>query len=204
MGETPYAETPSGKKRSKRNFCCCGCFLFLFVFIVGGGLSLWLGPSILRGVGLLEPSAEELFAGSKDPVATEAVNRVLDTAGIEGVDAMVIPIAGSEGQLAVFTIHDGASAGGISTQAEAEIFLTDTLRQLAKSNRENDLGIEHVAIDYLGESGENLLAFTAPQSVVEAYANGTISRREFLSQVEVDFSNLISAEELRQLIEEGN
>jgi len=170
----------------------------------GWGLSIWLGPSILRGVGILEPSAEELFAGSKDPVATEAVNTVLDTAGIEGVEAMVIPIAGSEGQLAIFTVDANASAGGISTQAEAEIFLTDTLSQLAKANRENDLGIEHVAIDLLGDSGENLLVFTAPQAIVEAYAEGTISRREFLSQVEIDFSNLISAAELRQLIEEGS
>jgi hypothetical protein len=198
------SEIPSEKKRSRRNFCCCGCFVFLFIFIVGGGLSLWFGPSILRGVGILGPSAEELFAGSKDPVATEAVNRVLDTAGIEGVEAMVIPIAGSEGQLAVFTVDADATAGGIATQAEAEIFLTDTLSQLARTNRENNLGIEHVAIDLLGDSGENLLAFTAPQSVVEAYAEGTISRRQFLSQVEIDFSNLISAEELRQLIEEGS
>ena len=198
------SETASGNKRSRRNFCCCGCFLFLFIFIVGGGFSLWFGPSILRGVGLLAPSAEELFAGSKDPVATEAVNMMLSTAGVEGVQAVVIPIAGSEGQLAVFTIDANATAGGIATQAEAETFLTDTLSQLAQTNRENNLGIEHVAIDLLGDSGENLLAFTAPQSVVEAYADGTISRREFLSQVEVDFSNLISAEELRRLIEEGN
>jgi hypothetical protein len=77
----------------------------------GWGLSIWLGPSILRGVGILEPSAEELFAGSKDPVATEAVNTVLDTAGIEGVEAMVIPIAGSERQLAIFTVDANASAG---------------------------------------------------------------------------------------------
>jgi hypothetical protein len=198
------SEMPSGNKRSRRNFCCCGCFLFLIIFIVGGGLSVWLGPSALRGVGLLEPSAEELFAGSKDPVGTEAVNTILDTAGVKGVEAMVIPIAGSEGQLAVFTIDADASAGGIATQAEAEAFLTDTLSQIAKINRENDLRIEHVAIDLLGDSGENLLAFTAPQSIVEAYTDGTISRREFLSHVEIDFSNLISAAELRQLIEEGS
>jgi hypothetical protein len=171
---------------------------------VGGGLSLWFGPSILRGVGILGPSAEELFAGSKDPVATEAVNTMLSAAGVEGVQAMVIPIAGSDGQLAVFTIDANATAGGITTQAEAETFLTDTLSQLAQTNRDNNLGIELVAIDLLGDSGENLLAFTAPQSVVEAYADGTISRREFLSHVEIDFSNLISAEELRRLIEEGS
>ena len=198
------SETTSGPKRSKRNWCCCGCFLFVIVFIVGGGLSVWFGPTILRGVGLMEPSAEELFAGSKDPLATKAVNNMLSTAGVQGVEAMVIPIAGTEGQLAIFTVDANATAGGISTQAEAELFLTDTLRQLAETNRENELGIEHVAIDYLDESGQNLLAFTAPQAVVEAYADGSISRREFLSQVEVDFSNLISAEELRQLIEEGS
>lgn len=199
-----YPEIPPGNKRSRRNFCCCGCFLFLFLFIVGGGLSIWFGPTILRGVGLLQPSAEELFAGSKDPVATEAVNQMLDTAGIDGVEAMVIPIAGSEGQLAIFTVDSNATAGGITTQAEAETFLTDTLSGLARTNRENNLGIEHVAIDLLGDSGQNLLVFTAPQSIVEAYAEGTLSRREFLSQVEIDFSNLISAGELRQLIEEGS
>jgi hypothetical protein len=33
-------------------------------------------------------------------------------------------------------------------------------------------------------------------------ANGEISRRQFLAQVEIDFSNIISAAELRRLLEE--
>lgn len=198
------SETTTGTKRNKRNWCCCGCLVLLVVICIGGGLSVWLGPSILRGVGLMEPSAEELFAGSRDPLATEAVNDLLVEKGIKGVEAMVIPIAGSDGQLAVFTVETTASAGGMTTAAEAQIFLMNTLRQLAETNRENDLNIEHVAVDYLDESGENLLAFTVPQSTVDAYADGTISRRQFLSEVEIDFSNLISAEELQRLIEEGS
>jgi hypothetical protein len=167
-------------------------------------LTVWLGPSLMRSVGILPPDAEELFSGSPDPVATEAMNNILESSGVVGVEALVIPIAGTDGQLAVFSVDANTfSAGGIGNEAEADLFLKDMMGQLVQANRDQDLSIEHVTIDYLDGGGENLVAITAPQGAVEAYASGAISRREFLAQVEIDFSNIITSAELRQLIEES-
>jgi hypothetical protein len=162
------------------------------------------GPSLLREANIIEPRAEDLFSGSPDRIASQQVNDILISNGLKGVDALIIPISGSEGQIALFTVDTTVTAGGITTAVEADIFLKDIMNQLSDANKASGLTIEHVAIDYIDESGESLVAITAPQQAVEAYANGSISRRDFLAQVDIDFTNLITADELRQLVEEGS
>jgi hypothetical protein len=192
------------RKRGRRG--CRGCLGCLGgLVLLGGGLLLALifaGP-LLHAIGLAGPSAEELYSGAPDPVATEAVNGALDAEGIAGVDAWVIPIQGEEGQIAILSFDGQATAGGTQSVDEAESVFLDTVRQLSQANREEALGIELVAVDYRDETGENLLAFAADQAAIDAYASGEITRRQFLAQVDVDFSNLISAEELRALAEEA-
>ena len=46
------------------------------------------------------------------------------------------------------------------------------------------------------------VVWPAMVQIERLYAAGKISRREFVGQVEIDFSNLISAAELQQLITE--
>jgi hypothetical protein len=196
-------EAPVPKKQ-RRGWCCCGCLAAVGILVVMASASVLFGPSLLRAANIIEPKAEDLFSGSPDRIATQEVNDILATAGLRGVDALVIPISGSEGQIAVFTVDTAVTAGGIATAEEADIFLKDIMSQLSEANQASGLAIEHVAIDYIDESGESLLAITAPQQAVEAYANGSISRRDFLAQVDIDFTNLITADELRQLVEEGS
>ena len=196
-------EVPVEKKRG-RGWCCCGCVLALGIFLVVAAGGLLFGPFLLRETNIIKPEAEKLFSGSPDRAASKQVNEVLDSSGLEGVEALVVPISGSEGQIAIFSVDTSVTAGGIATAEEADIFLQGIMRQLSETNQASELAIEHVAIDYVDENGESLLAISAPQQAVDAFVNGSITRREFLAQVDIDFSNLITAAELRQLVEEGS
>jgi hypothetical protein len=198
---TSHTASQSGRRRGC--FSCCGCLAALGVLAVLLVLGAVFTPTLLRAAGLRGPGAEELYAGAPDPVATEALNDVLVTHGIEGVNVWVIPIQGSEGQIAILTFDENATAGGIDSRESAEAFMLETLQGLANANRSGELGIEYVAMDYQDESGGSLISWAAPQTAVDAYANGQITRRQFLAQVEVDFSNIISAAELRRLLEEA-
>jgi hypothetical protein len=181
---------------------CLGCLAAVAGLAVLVVALVWFAPSIVRWTGLSGPSAEELYAGAPDRIASEALNESLNSAGIEGVDALVIPISGSEGQIAVFTVRSDLAAPGAATEEEANAAFMEALRGLTEANRSGDLGIEQVAVDLPNESGGSLVTLTAPQAAVEAYADGSITRREFLAQVDVDLSNLISAAELRELVTE--
>lgn len=190
------------ERKGRRRGClgCCGGIVLLC------GVSLLLvvfaGP-LMRLAGLGGPSAEELYSGAPDPVATEAINTALAGEGITGVDVWVIPIKGGQGQIAILSLDAQASGGGTQTVQEAETVFLKTLQQMSRANREQELGIEVVAIDIRGDTGEDMLAFAASQTAVDAYAVGEITRRQFLAQVNVDFSKLISAAELRALAEEA-
>jgi len=165
-------------------------------------LVIVLTPTLLRAVGLRGPGAEELFSGAPDPVATQALRDTLANNNVTGVNAWVIPIQGSEAQIAIVSFDDAAAVGGLQSRDEAETFLLETMREIAAANRTSKLGIEYTAMIYQDEAGQALITTAAPQEALEAYANGTISRQQFLAQVEIDFSGLISAAELQQLLRE--
>ena len=195
----------SGAIEKRGGYGCCGCrgcFIALVALVAAVAVIIWQGPALLRAVGLAPPGAEELFSGSPDPIGTEAVNSILESAGVAGAEAIVIPIAGTADQIAIFTVDASVTTGGPSSIEEADAFLTNIMGQLAEANSSGNLAIKHVSVDYVDESGESLVALTAPQAAIEAYANGSISRREFLSQVEIDLSKLITAAELREFAEE--
>jgi hypothetical protein len=160
------------------------------------------GPGLLRKVGIFGPGAEERYSGAADPVGTEMVAKVLDDAGFEGVDVVVIPVKGSEGQIAVITLNESSQLGSTDSTASGEEQFMSLVQDYARANRDGDLKIETVALNLQGDNGESLISMGVPQEALDAYAAGKISRREFVRQVEIDFSNLISAAELRQLITE--
>jgi hypothetical protein len=200
MTETPQ----ENRQRKSRRSCggCIGCLAALAGVAVLVVALIWFAPWILRRVGISGTGAEELYAGAPDRIASEALNDSLRDAGIAGVDALVIPISGREGQIAVLTLDSNSDAISVSTQEEANALFMETLRGLAEANQAGDLSIEQVAVDYRGESGTSLITVAAPQVAVEAYANGSITRKEFLAQVDLDFSNLVGAVELGEIIRE--
>lgn len=194
------AEAANGS--AGRGGCGClgrGCLTGLL--IVGLlAVALLVAPTLLRRAGLLGGDPERLYAAAPDRAAAATLNEVLEAGGIEGAQVMVIPIEGRTGQIAIVTL-DGSSLV-TDTEGPAEEALRDLLGNLSAANTQHDMRIERVALDFRGESGEPLLGLTAPQEAVEAYAAGQISRQDFLGQVDVDLTNLISEDEARQILEE--
>jgi len=200
MTETPQED----RQRKGKRGCggCIGCLATMAGVAVLVVALIWFAPWILQKVGISGPGAEELYAGAPDRMASQALNDSLHDVGITGVNALVIPISGSEGQIAVLTLDSSVTAARVSTKEEANALFMETLRGLAQANQAGNLGIEQVAVDYRDDSGNSLIAVAAPQAAVEAYANGSISRREFLAQVDLDLSNLMGAVELGELMME--
>lgn len=196
--------TRSGGGRGKKRGCvaCLGCLGLLAISAVVLVAAVLYGPTLLRKAGVLGPSAEERYSGAADPVGTAVVGRVLQDAGFEGVEVVVIPEKGGEGQVAVITLNDASRLGGIDNSGGGEAQFMALVQDYARANREENLQIDTVAVDYQDADGQSLVALGIPQKAIESYADGEITRREFVQQVEVDFSNLISPAELQRLIAE--
>jgi hypothetical protein len=187
MNQPPTA--PASKRRRRG---CCGCLVALVVLGIGAVALVVAGPFILRAIGLFGPTAEQLYSGAPDRAAAAAIESALADRAVDGVDVVVLPITGQTGQVAVLTIPQDASAGGIQGQAEAETFIKETMATLVATNRANDLGVEQVAVNLAGPAGETLVTIAASAEVTEAYASGQISRAQFLESVGVDYSNLLA------------
>ncbi len=191
-----------GKGRNRGCLACLGCLGLTACLAAVLVAVVLFAPGLLRKVGIFGPGPEERFSGAADPVGTEMVAQVLDDAGFEGVDVVVMPVQGSQGQVAILTLTEASRLGSIESTASGEEQFLSLVQGFSRANREGDLRIQTVALDYQGEDGQSLISVAVAQGAVDAYAAGKISRREFVRQVEVNFSNLISAAELQQLIAE--
>jgi hypothetical protein len=167
--------------------------LALSVLGVGAIALLAAAPFIMRSLGFWGPPAEELFSGAPDRAAAAELESALAEQSIAGIDVVVLPITGQAGQVAVLTIPQDATAGGIQTQDEAETFIKETMATLVATNRANNLGVEQVAVNLAGPEGETLITIAASEAVVADYAAGRISQSEFLQSVGIDYSNLLDA-----------
>jgi hypothetical protein len=196
------ARSGGGKRRNRGCLACLGCLGLTACLAAVLVAVVLFAPSLLRKVGIFGPGPEERFSGAADPVGTEMVAEVLDDAGFEGVDVVVMPVQGSQGQVAILTLTESSRLGSIESTASGEEQFISLVQDFSRANREGDLRIETVALDFQGEDGQSLVSVGVAQQAVDAYAAGEISRREFVRQVEIDFSNLISAAELQQLIAE--
>ena len=190
--ETAMSETPEPKKRSLARRGCLGClgaFVLLVVVSVG----------VVAVVRLLGADTEELLSGPYDPVASAAYQEVLAASGFDGAQVRVIPIKGSDEQLAYIVLDETAGFSGADTVEGNEAAIDNAIRGLAEANRSQDLGVGVVAVEYRDETGQSLFTFAARQETVEAYADGEITRDELLSETEVDLSSFLS--QVQQLAE---
>jgi hypothetical protein len=192
------AQPPSKpKKRSTGRLACGGCLALL---AAGLGLILCVGGIFAaRAFGIIGPDAEDLYSGAPDLVASAAVDQALLEAGLENAQAVVIPIKGSDGQIAVITVDQSTSTAGSSPEEAFD----QALRGMAAANQAGGHRIERVTLDLRDENGEPGIALTAPQDKVDAYANGEISRQELMGQSAVDLSAIIDPETFNQLLEEA-
>jgi hypothetical protein len=175
--------------------------VLVVIGILAVGLAV-LAPNLLRGLGILGPDPEELLAGAKDPVGSQAVSDMLEEAGFTGADAFVFPIEGGNTQIAIITLDESASFLTSDPGADPDERMLAVMQGLSQANREHNLQLEGVAAAVEVPEADGSITLAAPQDAIDAFAAGEISQREFLRQVDIDLSELISAEELRRLAEE--
>lgn len=193
--------TGSGR-RNRGCFACLGCIGLTACLMVVLVAIVLFAPSLPNKLGIFGPRPEERFSGAADPVGTQMVSQVLQDAGFVGVEVVVMPVQGSTGQVAFITLTESSRLGGASNTTGGEEQFVSLLQDFSRANREGGLEITTVAVDLQGDGGQSLVSVAVSQEAVDAYAAGRISRSEFVQQVEIDFSNLISAAELQQLISE--
>lgn len=189
-------QDPPTKKRRRGCRSCLVSFAIVIVALIG----LWfLAPVALRLSGVLPPEAEELYSGAPDPAASETVEMTLIDAGIEGARAVVLPVKGSDSQVAVITLDESVTLEG-SGKASAEEAFMETIRGLSGASV-SGLDVERAVVDIRGDNGKPFIAFTASQESIDAYANGETDRREFLRTVDADLSNILDLLDAQTLME---
>jgi len=152
--------------------------------LVGVGAAFYF--RVPERLGLRESAADRLLSGAPDREAAAAILTELEEAGVntQGVELWVLPVEGEKGSLA-YAILD-SSQGFTFEGLSGDDPISDYLTQLASGGMAGEYGIERVALDYRGDSGDSLLVITASTEAISGFAAGTISRQEFLKEVEAN------------------
>jgi len=73
--------------------------------------------------------------------------------------------------------------------------LANALLQLDQANRDQNLNIGPVAMEYRDANGDPVIVVATEESQISAFAAGQISREELLAGTEVDLSSILGGVE---------
>lgn len=187
---------PAPRKRSG----CRGCLVTLAVaavLLVMCAGCLLLTPFLLRALDIIPPTAEELYSAAPDPVASAEVERTLVDAGISGAKSYVLPIKGTDKQLAVVQFDNSVKFEPKETAGDEGAIMA-AINGLAKINQ-SGANVDRTVLSYLDPNGKPFFSFTAAQKDIEAFANKEMTRAEFLSKVDASLSGLTDTSRLELL-----
>ena len=180
---------------------CFGCLGLAVIFSCCAVAGVFGGPALWNQ--LFRSRAEELYSGAPDPFASGIISQILLDSGIAGARAVVIPIKETAGQIAVVTLDEGDGFTGMGNASANETTMMSVIQRMREDNRMEDLGIDRVTVDYRDDSGQCLVAITASQSSIDMFAEGEISREEFMREVSIGPGSLSYQEVLDFLHETG-
>jgi len=202
MTDSPPETNPPKKKRS-RSFCA-GCLLILLVVIAILAAIYFVGPPLLRWLGIFGPPAEQVYAAAPNLAASAEISEIFEEQSIPGVRVYVIPIDGRSTQGAFIILDASRGYQGLNpTRSEDDTFLR-VIQQINQRNQTENLRLEHVTVEYRDDVGEKVVGFTVPQDLVEDYASGRISRDDFFREIDIDILQVIEYYNLQELLEEMN
>lgn len=172
-------------RERRRGLGCGGCLLIaLAVAVVLAGAGIWVSPLSIKW-GLRKSPAAKLL-GAPDRAAADMLRLEMIASGMpaDGVQSYILPIKGQD-QKALYTIVDASqgfdlvAAGATSTDA-----LVDLLVRYANSQTVTDQKVGYIAIEYRDASGATLSVLTAPTDIIRGFANGSVSREEFMKALD--------------------
>ena len=199
MSETTQNPSPPRKKRS---WCCAGCVIIPLVSILCLVSAYFIAPPIASWLGIIGKEAKEVYEAAPDLAASESLTDTFEELGIPGVRVYVIPIKGEPTQGAFIILDESAGYQGLDPLNEKDEKLLLVFQNITRRNREENLRLAHVTVDYRDEYGETATAFTASQELVEEYADGLITQKGFFGQIEIDLIGTIQYLGIEGLLEE--
>ena len=183
MSDSPQNPSPPNKKRGR---CCLWLFLIPLVSILCLVSAYFVGPRVASWLGIFGKEATEVYEAAPDLAASESLTNTFSELGIPGVRVYVIPIKGQPTQGAFIILDASAGYKGMDPLNSNNNTFLVIMQDITARNRSENFRLAHVTIDYRDEEGNTATAFTADQELVERYADGLITQREFFAQIEID------------------
>jgi hypothetical protein len=199
MSDTVQNPPPAKKKRG---WCCAGCILIPLVSMLCLVSAYFIGPPLLSWLGIIGMDAEEVYEAAPDLAASESLTQSFSELGIPGVRVYVIPMKDQSTQGAFIILDASAGYRGLDPLNEKDDKLLLILQDITRRNRTENLRLAHVTVDFRDEYGETATAFTADQELVEEFADGLITQKEFFAQIEIDLIGTMQYLGIDGLLEE--
>lgn len=199
MTESPPANPA---RKSRWGWCCAGCVILPLLTSFCLVAAFFLVPWLSDALNLFGPGAEEVYSQAPDLAASREVEQVFAGLGIPGVRVYVIPIKDQPTQGAFVILDASRGYRGLNPSDSEDDQFLKVVQQLSQANRDHNLRLTHVTVEYRDGAGERATAFTAPQVLIDELAAGAINQDQFFSQIEIDLLTTIQYLELEQLLEE--
>lgn len=199
MGAYSQFQPPPPQKK-KGGFLTC-LIIFGVVLLLLACL-IFLVPAILRALGVFGRSAEYVYQQSPDIVSTEKLAELIEQRDITGVLVYVIPIMDSNEKGAFIILDSSKGYTGLSPLDDENVVFFDLLRELVERDRDENLRIAHLTVEYRDENADPFFSFTVDQEVVEDYVSGKISGDKFFGLVEFNKADTLRNLGLDELLEE--
>ena len=189
MSDIPIKQNQPQEKPKKRKGCFFwGCLTTLGIIVI---LAIVLSITVFKvpqKIGLVKPAYVRLLSQTPDRETAVTLKAELQKTGISmtGVDIYVIPEKNSTGKSVMLAVLD-SSKGFYFSNSGLKDPISDYLIQLAETT--SSFGVERVAFSYLDSKGEPVVNVTAPTDIILKYAQGKISKTDFLKAIDatVDF-----------------
>lgn len=165
--------------------------------------AFFLGPPILQKLGVFGQPAKYVYQFAPDPVASQKLNQVFTDRGIPGVRVFVIPLKGQPTQGAFVILDASKGYTGLSPLDDSAGVFLALLQDLTLRNRQENLRISHVTVDYRDEQGNSILSFTVDQADIEKYADGLISQDDFYKAVRFNLVETLRRMGVEEFLEES-
>ena len=178
------AKAAKPAKQKKKGGFLRGCLLFVLVLVllIGGLVASALG--IPRKLGLVKSTTEKRYdvQAADRAVAADLVAE-LETKGVrtQGMDVYVLPLKDGSGSGA-YVVLDESKGFGFAPSAGGDPFL-GTLASLAKSEAVKVGGVKSVAFEYRDAKGRSLITIGASIQDGADFADGKITKEEFMAKV---------------------
>ncbi|MFC1961881.1 hypothetical protein ACFLWN_02405 [Chloroflexota bacterium] len=176
-----------------------GLAVFVMIVIIIGFVFF----NLPQRIGLVQAPTEKLISATPDRETAAAMIDDLKAAGTNttGIELYIFPLKVDEDNLsddnvAVVIIDAGQ---GFDFRNFNEQDLMNHLEKLSSVGQSGGYNIERVAISYSDESGDSPITLTASTEAVLKFTNGTITREQFLEEMEGEVNVVEVAKKITEM-----